>query len=293
MKFPSQLLVNCRSVRDAVSALIEAYQLFCWKEGCPDSCGWECWHGRLTKAAPDIPKAFGWHDLAVNIQAITDPWERRQFRLSDDQASWWADAHLAVLECRNRRSLHKTFPAQNEDATCESPRILHCPYCWRMVEAHHASKKAYCREHNLPSTHPLLRRRKRLYPAVMQIRGYVQNVLSAFQANTRNVATPKEEGLNAEDVLCQAVSDSRIFPELSSLLAGAAADMGELWQKLEGKGEPEFWTACWSATLCEAWLQVDKATTHGGLLKEAFIKRNYFGNYNKMILHKFIKKLNT
>lgn len=276
MKFPRQLLLNCPSVRDAVSALIEAYQLFCWKDGCSDSCGWEYWHGRLTKANPDIPKAFRWEDLTANIQAIINPWERRHLRLSDDQANWWADVRLAILERRNRRSLHKTFPAQNEDATCESPRVLHCPYCWRMVEAHHASKKAYCREHNLPSTHPLLRRRKRLYPVVMQTRGFVQNALNDFQANTRNVATPKEEGWNTEDVLCLAVSAPHIFPELSLLLGGPVANMGELWQKLDGVGEPEFWSVCWSATLCEAWLQADKATHHGGPAKRATLEKQLY-----------------
>ena len=54
-----------------------------------------------------------------------------------------------------------------------------------MVEVHHASKKAFCSEHNLPSKHPLLRRRKRLYPVVMQTRGCVQDSLSDFQANMR------------------------------------------------------------------------------------------------------------
>ena len=276
MKFSSQILKNCSNVRAAVSALLEAYQLWGWKQGYPGSYGWKYWYDRLVKAAPETPKTFGWDDLAVNIQAITAPWERKHLRLSDDQASWWADAHLAVLERRNRRSLHKTFPAQNEDATCKNPRILHCPYCWRMVEAHHASKKACCREHNLPSTHPLLRRRKRLYPAVMQARGFVQSALSEFQGNMRNVAAPKEEDWNAEDVLCQAVSDPHTFPELSSFLRGTVADMGELWQKLEGKGESEFWTACWSATLCEAWLQADKATHHGGSVKRVTLERQLY-----------------
>lgn len=276
MKFSSQNLENCSSVRAAVSALIEAYQLFCWETGSPDLYGWEYWHSRLTKAAPETPKAFGWHDLAVNIQSLTEPWERRQLRLSDDQASWWADVHLAVLERRNRRSLHKTFPTQIEDASCDNPRILHCPYCWRVVEAHHASKKAYCREHDLPSSHPLLRRRKRLYPVVMQTRGFVQNALSAFQASMRIVAPPKQEGWNPEDVLCQAVREPHIFPELSSFLAGTVADMSELWQKLGGVGEPEFWMACWAATLCEAWLQADKATHHGGVAKRNTLNRQLY-----------------